>query len=131
MSQDNIQQNCSVCLKIITFCRGVTTNLKFKINNCPDQRYYKNLRVGVDKLCHECYMKIVDSYRRQMSTINRNIELDDLIETDLIENDDLAKDDTLTNLIEINNLIEISESNISTNLIETDNLIETIIFQQI
>ncbi|KAF0562008.1 hypothetical protein F8M41_014599 [Gigaspora margarita] len=60
-----------------------------------------------------------------MSTINRNIKLDDLIETNLIENNNLAEDDTLANLIEINNLIEISESNISTNLIETDNLFET------
>ncbi|CAG8598255.1 42030_t:CDS:2, partial [Gigaspora margarita] len=125
MSQDNIQQNCLVCLKIITLYRGVITNLKFKINNCSDQRYYKNLRVGVDKLCHECYIKIVDSYRHQMSTINRNIELDALIKTDLIENNNLAKDDTLTNLMEINNLIEISVSNILSNLIKTDNLIET------
>ncbi|CAG8736793.1 17596_t:CDS:1, partial [Gigaspora rosea] len=64
MSQNNIQQNCSVCLKIIiTLSRGVTNNLKFKIDNCPDKRYYKNLRVEVDKLWYECYMKIVDSYR--------------------------------------------------------------------
>ncbi|KAF0520753.1 hypothetical protein F8M41_016138 [Gigaspora margarita] len=70
-------------------------------------------------------MKIVDSYRRQISTINRNIELDDLVETALIENDNLAEDNTSTNLMEINNLIEISESNILTNLIEINNLIET------
>ncbi|KAF0430704.1 hypothetical protein F8M41_005486 [Gigaspora margarita] len=124
MSQNNIQQHCSVCLKIITLCRGVTNNLKFKINYCPDKIYYKDLKVGVDKLCHECYMKIVDSYLHQISTINRNIELDDLVETDSIESNNLAEDDSSTNLMEINNLIEISESNISTNLMEINNLIE-------
>ncbi|CAG8854117.1 44547_t:CDS:1, partial [Gigaspora margarita] len=103
---------------------GVTNNLKFKINYCSDKRYYKDLRVGVDKLCYECYMKIVDSYQHQISTINRNIELNDLVETDLIESNNLAEDDTSTNLMEINNLIEISESNISTNLMEINKLIE-------
>ncbi|CAG8671503.1 8686_t:CDS:2, partial [Dentiscutata erythropus] len=86
---------------------SVTENLRFKIDNCPDKRYYKSLKAGVDKLCHECYMKIVDSYQCQISTITRNIEVDNSIETDLIE---------------INNLAETSESDISTNL---SNLITT------
>ncbi|KAF0452888.1 hypothetical protein F8M41_001853 [Gigaspora margarita] len=76
MSQQNIQQNCSICLKSIIYHRNITDNLKIKINNCPDKKYYKDLKVGIDKLCLECYMKIVDSHQCQISTINRNNELD-------------------------------------------------------
>ncbi|CAG8794198.1 26020_t:CDS:1, partial [Dentiscutata erythropus] len=101
MSEEIIQRNFSFCLKIIMFSRSVTKNLRFKIDNCPDKGYYESFKVGVDKLCHECYMKIVDFYRRQISTITRNIEVNNSMETDLIE---------------INNLAETSESNISTNL---------------
>ncbi|CAG8850641.1 42151_t:CDS:1, partial [Gigaspora margarita] len=78
-------------------------DLKFKINNCPDIDYYSHLTYENDKLCFEYYMKIVDSYRRQISTINRSSKLDNF-----------------------DNLMETSRPTIPTNLTKsTINLIET------
>ncbi|CAG8807325.1 14569_t:CDS:1, partial [Gigaspora rosea] len=105
---------------------NITDNLKIKIDNCPDKEYYKDLKVGFDKLCFEYYMKIVDSYRCQISTIDRNNELDN---SNLMEINDLNKKsnrfNTSANLMNINNLIEINDSTCTTlDLIEISNLIE-------
>ncbi|CAG8739163.1 865_t:CDS:2, partial [Gigaspora rosea] len=103
---------------------NITDNLKIKIDNCPDKEYYKDLKVGFDKLCFECYMKIVDSHRLQISTINRNNELDN---SNLMEINDLNESNrfnTSANLMNINNLIEINDSTTS-DLMEISNLIET------
>ncbi|CAG8812416.1 9267_t:CDS:1 [Gigaspora margarita] len=124
MSQRNIQRNCSICSKNIFYHRNITDNLKIKIDNCSDKEYYKNLKVEFDQLCLGCYIKIVDSYRCQISTINRNNELDN---SNLMEINDLNesnKFNTLTNLMNINNLIKINDSATS-DLMEFSNLIET------
>ncbi|CAG8822589.1 24749_t:CDS:1, partial [Dentiscutata erythropus] len=120
----------------ITKIRNITDDLKFKINNCPDRDYYNHLTYENDKLCSNCYMKIINSYHRQKSIINETNKLDNLIEisksttpTNLIKNTTSlmeinSESNISTNLIEINNLIEISESNTSTNLMEINNLVE-------
>ncbi|CAG8825080.1 13403_t:CDS:1, partial [Dentiscutata erythropus] len=81
-------------------------NLKFKINNCPDKDYYSHLTYENDKLYSNCYMKIVDSYRRQIFTINRNSKLDNLIETSKHTTPANLTENTI-DLMEINNLIDI------------------------
>ncbi|CAG8776550.1 6455_t:CDS:1, partial [Dentiscutata erythropus] len=101
MSQQQIFK-CSICLESNLYLRNVTVNLQDKINNCPDKEYYIHLITGVDKLCSSCYMKIIDSERFQKSTINRNNQLDNM-----------------------DNLVDNSESNISTNLMDISNLIES------
>ncbi|CAG8745370.1 15087_t:CDS:2 [Dentiscutata erythropus] len=118
------QHNCLFCLKIITYYRNITDNLKSKIDNCSDKNNYKDLRVGVDKLCFECYMKIVDSHWCQIFTINKNNKSNNSY---LIETNDLnesSKTNISTNLMNINNLIEIDNST-TLDLIETSDLIET------
>ncbi|CAG8723457.1 23451_t:CDS:2, partial [Dentiscutata erythropus] len=80
------QINCSFCLKFITNYRNITDDLKFKIDNCPDKRYYQELKPKVDKLCSKS------------------------------EN---SRSNTSTNLTEISNLIETSESNSSMTLMKT------------
>ncbi|CAG8516600.1 26097_t:CDS:1, partial [Gigaspora rosea] len=92
MSQQNIQYICSICSKDISNYRSVTNDLKFKIDNCPDKEYYQELRLNVDKLCSCCYMKIINSYQRQSSTINKDNISIDLMET--------SRSNTPTNLME-------------------------------
>ncbi|CAG8812026.1 812_t:CDS:1, partial [Dentiscutata erythropus] len=116
MSQQNIQ-NCSICLKEITKIRNISDDLKFKINNCPDKDYYSHLTYENNKLCSDCYMKIVNSYQRQISTINRNSK--NLMETSRPTIPANLTESTI-DLMEINNLIDISNTNISTNLIEME-----------
>ncbi|CAG8773360.1 12704_t:CDS:1 [Racocetra fulgida] len=123
MSQQNFQLKCSICLKTITNYRNITNNLKFKIDNCPDKEYYQQLQPNIDKLCFNCYMRIINSYQCQISTINRNDELNSLIEINLTE---ISKFNSPTNLIEVDDLMKISRSNSPTTLIENNNLVNLI-----
>ncbi|CAG8761035.1 33751_t:CDS:1, partial [Gigaspora margarita] len=118
MSQQNIQYICSICSKDISNYRSVTNDLKFKINNCPNKEYYQKLRLNVDKLCSSCYMKIINSYQRQISIINKNNLIEDNISIDLIET---SRSNTSTNLMETSNLVNLIE------LIETQK--EELIYQ--
>src|SRR5260364_188758 len=118
MSQQNIQYICSICSKDISNYRSVTNDLKFKIDNCPDKEYYQKLRLNVDKLCSSCYMKIINSYQRQISIINKNNLIEDNISIDLMET---SRSNTPTNLMETSNLVNLIE------LIETQK--EELIYQ--
>ncbi|CAG8705593.1 8562_t:CDS:2 [Cetraspora pellucida] len=104
---------------------NVTDNLKDKIDNCPDKEHYKDLKFGIDKLCYNCYIKIVDSHRFQKSTINR------INKSDFFDNSiEVSGSNTFANLMDINNLIESSESNssieININLQDENNSINLI-----
>ncbi|CAG8615961.1 10788_t:CDS:1 [Racocetra fulgida] len=123
MSQQNIQQTCSVCLENIIIFKNITNDFIYKINNCPDKEFYQGLKPGIDKLCSSCYNKIADSYQRQISTINRVRRFDNLI----------SINETNTSI----DLVEIDEFNTSTSdknnrsnspitLIETNNLVNLI-----
>ncbi|CAG8477156.1 22909_t:CDS:1 [Gigaspora margarita] len=120
MSQQNIQYTCSICLKNISNYRSVTNDLKLKIDSCPDKEYYQGLRLNIDKLCSKCYMRIINSYQHQIPIINRN---------NLIE---VSESNIFTDSIETSrsntpiDLMETSRSNTPTNLIETSNLINLI-----
>ncbi|CAG8468832.1 19339_t:CDS:2 [Cetraspora pellucida] len=123
MFQQNTQFICSICLKNISTFRNVTDNFKDKIDNCPDKEYYKDLKSGIDKLYYNCYMKIVDSYRFQKSTINR------INKSDIFDNSmEVSRSNTSTNLIDINNLIKSKlikaqkEELIQNNLTEIDQI---------
>ena len=100
MSQQNIQQICSACFKHITTWRNITDDFKNKIDNCPDREFYQDLKPGFDKLCSICYNQIADSYRRQISTINRIKKSTSRINESNVSMD-LMETDNLVNLIEV------------------------------
>ncbi|KAF0530121.1 hypothetical protein F8M41_012363 [Gigaspora margarita] len=106
MSQQNIQQVCSVCFIHITTGRNITDDFKNKIDNCPDREFYQDLKSGVDKLCSSCYNQIADSYRHQKSTINRIKKSNSSM--DLMEIIDSRSNSPIT-LMETNNLVNLIE----------------------
>ncbi|CAG8757727.1 7395_t:CDS:1, partial [Racocetra fulgida] len=97
--------------------RNITNDLENKIDNCPNKEYYQNLQPYINKLCSNCYMTIIDSYNRRISTINRIGKSTNLIKTNKL--DDLIEINE-PNLMEVDNLIEINN-----NLVNLIELIET------